>query len=169
MSTGTDALGAVSIFGGLSDAGLAFLDERLESVAVEAGGTFFREGDLGDSVFVLQSGRAEVRKSRGGVSLVLAILGPGACFGEIALIGICPRTATVCAVDHCRALRLSNRVLLELYRHHPEQFTLVQMNLGREVARRLVEMHELVLDLTATDADRAAGSPLVARLANDLK
>ncbi|MEW6271695.1 MAG: cyclic nucleotide-binding domain-containing protein [Thermodesulfobacteriota bacterium] len=166
MPIGTDALGNVSIFGGLSGDALRFLDERLEPVTVAAGGCFFAEGDLGDSVFVLDSGRAEVSKSRNAKTMVLVLLEPGSCFGEVALIGICPRTASVRALDDCRALKLSNRVLLELYRRHPEQFTLVQMNLGREVARRLSDLNDALLDLVA---DGGGEAPLARRLGSTVK
>ncbi|HEY8515093.1 MAG TPA: cyclic nucleotide-binding domain-containing protein [Candidatus Binatia bacterium] len=151
MPTGTDALASVSIFGGLSSEALRFLDERLETVHVPAGGSFFSEGDLGDSVYVLDEGRVEVTKSRNGKSTVLALLEPGSCFGEVALIGICPRTASVRALDDCRARKLPSRVLLELYRRLPEQFTLLQMNLGREVARRLSHLTDALLELVAAD------------------
>jgi CRP-like cAMP-binding protein len=149
MSTRLDALRSISIFGGVADQALGFLDGHLEPVSVAAGETFFVQGDLGDSLFVLDEGRAEVVKSRDGRSLVLATLGPADCFGEIALIGICPRTATVRAVTDCRALRLSSRVLLQLYRDHPKAFTLVQMNLGREIARRLAALDDVVFEIAA--------------------
>lgn len=156
MSTRLEALRSVSIFGGLSDKALDFLDGHLEPVEVAAGDVFFAQGDLGDSLFVLEAGCVEVVKSRGGRSLVLATLAPGDCFGEIALIGICPRTATVRATTGCRAMRLSSRVLLQLYRRQPEQFTLVQMNLGREIARRLSALDDVVFEIAtavAPDAD----------------
>lgn len=150
MSARLEALRALSIFGGLSDQALLFLDQHLEPVDVAAGAAFFAQGDLGDCLFVLDAGSAEVVKSRGGRSVVLSTLSPGDCFGEIALIGICPRTATVRATAGCRALRLSSRVLLDLYRVQPKQFTLVQMNLGREIARRLAALDEVVFEIAAT-------------------
>jgi CRP-like cAMP-binding protein len=82
------------------------------------------------------------------------VLDPGACFGEIALIGICPRTATVRAIEECSALRLSNRVLLQLYERDLEQFAMVQMNLGREVARRLSDLDDLLVEIAAADDAR---------------
>jgi CRP-like cAMP-binding protein len=150
----------LSIFGALSTSALEFLSERLESVNVPAGEAFFAEAELGDSVFVLEEGRAEVVKSRPGQDVVLATIEPGACFGEIALLAICPRTATVRALTDCRALRLSNRVLFELYERDLEQFTLVQMNLGREVARRLSALDELVCEIADEAGRRRLGRTL---------
>jgi CRP-like cAMP-binding protein len=48
-----------------------------------------------------------------------------------------PRSASVRALEDCRALQLSSATLLALYRRHPEQFTVIYMNIGREISRRL--------------------------------
>lgn len=160
MARDIAVLRRLSIFGALSTSALEFLSEQLESVHVAAGGTFFVEGELGDSVYVLEEGRAEVVKSGASQDLVLATLEPGACFGEIALLAICPRTATVRALSDCHALRLFNRVLFKLYERDLEQFTLVQMNLGREVARRLSDLDELVCEIADEAGRRRLGRTL---------
>jgi len=160
MAAPGEILRGVAIFGALSDSALEFLQERLEEVTVAAGGVFFEEGEMESAVYVLEEGRAEVVKSRGGRSVVLASFEPGACFGEVALVAICTRSATVRAVTDCRAVRLDNEVILELHRRDPEQFTLLQMNLGREVARRLNETTELLFECLlggAGDHGRIAG------------
>jgi CRP-like cAMP-binding protein len=50
-----------------------------------------------------------------------------------------PRSASVRAVEHCTAIRLSAANLYQLYAQDPKQFALIQMNMGREVSRRLRE------------------------------
>ncbi len=156
MAAPGEVLRNVAIFGALSDATLDFLDERLEAVEVAAGEAFFSQGEMGDAVYVLVEGRAEVEKEREGRSLVLASFEPGACFGEIALVAICPRSATVRAAIDCRAVRLANRVLYELHGRDLEQFTLIQMNLGREIARRLNETSDLLFEHSLVEAERDA-------------
>jgi CRP-like cAMP-binding protein len=71
-------------------------------------------------------------------------LGPGDCFGEMALMDLFPRSASVIARDDCRALEIAAGDLLDLYEHDVEQFALVQMNMGREVCRRLRATDELL-------------------------
>ena len=66
-----------------------------EQVTVEAGKNVFREGDIGDSFFVLISGEVVVGKDRGGQFIELARLGVGDCFGEMALVGKHVRSATI--------------------------------------------------------------------------
>lgn len=167
MAAPGEVLRNVAIFGALSDETLQFLHDRLEHVSVSAGDTFFVEGDIGDAVYVLEEGRADVEKSRDGRTLVLASMEPGGCFGEIALVAICPRSATVRAVTDCKAARLANRVLYELHGRDLEQFTMVQMNLGREIARRLNETSEILFEHSLVDAERDEG--VAGRLGQALK
>ena len=63
----------------------------------EAGDVIFRQGDLGDSVYVIEEGECEVFCERKGEQELLAILGRGACFGEMALLSDRTRSATLCA------------------------------------------------------------------------
>jgi MFS family permease len=67
------------------------LARGLEPVDVSAGGVVFRQGDVGDRWFVVESGEVEVV----GDGRVVAVLGPGDGFGEIALLRRTTRTATV--------------------------------------------------------------------------
>ena len=132
------ALAKLSIFGALKQETIEFLADLCEEVKVPEGENFFNQDESGDSLFVLLRGRIAVIRTSGTDRLILAELGAGACFGETALIAISPRCASVRALEDCTALRLRNRSILRLYEHDLEQFTLLQMNLGREVARRLV-------------------------------
>ena len=52
---------------------------------------------------------------------------------------ITPRSASVCAVEDCTAIRLSAANLYQVYAQDLKQFALIQMNMGREVCRRLRE------------------------------
>ena len=77
------------------------LARGMEPLDVPAGGTVFDQGDIGDRYFVIESGAAEVV----GDGRVIATLGPGQGFGEIALLRRVRRTAGVRAT---RALRLQS-------------------------------------------------------------
>lgn len=74
------------------------LARGLNSVHVPAGQVVFRQGDIGDHYYVVESGEAEVI----GDGYVVATLGPGAGFGEIALLRRSRRTATVRAISELR-------------------------------------------------------------------
>lgn len=133
-----------AVFGALRAETLEFLIAESRVVEVPAGGFFMHEGDLGETVYVLEAGRVEVLKSVGSGSRALKELGPGDCFGEMALLEISPRSATVRALEDCRALEMPAGALSKLYEHDLEQFTVLTMNMGREVSRRLRETERLL-------------------------
>ena len=132
----------IPAFAGLTPATLEFLADRADTVHVCAGDLFFDQGDPGSSVYVIEAGRAAVDRTVGPDTYRLRELGPGDCFGEIALLSITHRTAAIRALDDCVAVRISARQLRDLYEHDLEQFTLLVMNLGREVCRRFVDIEQ---------------------------
>lgn len=73
--------------------------EAMQWMSLKSGHVIMREGDNGDTLWVLRSGQARVTKEDdAGMPQELAVLGPGDVFGEIALLNKVPRTATVRAL-----------------------------------------------------------------------
>ncbi len=130
------------IFGGIREDILEYLLEMAAIVSVPAGDYFFREQDHGTSIYVLETGRVSIIKAWKGRDFQLMELDRGDCFGEMSLIDLGPRTASVLALEDCSAIKLSNANILRIYQKDLEQFTMIQMNMGREVCRRLRKMDE---------------------------
>lgn len=122
------ALKAAPLFAPLEPEELLPVAELCSEAVVAAGEPLFTEGDLGDSLYVVVSGR--VRVERGG--RVVAELGPGECVGEMAALDWEPRSATVVAVEETELVRLERDDLLDLLGDHPE---LVRALAGVLVAR----------------------------------
>lgn len=139
-----ELLHRMPIFGAIRDDALEFIVDRTLSVRVGAGAYFFREQEPARSMFVLESGRVAVLRNWQGRELLLRTLGQGDCFGEMALMDLMPRSASVRAETDCTALELLPDTLLALFERDAEQFALIQMNMGREVCRRLRETDELL-------------------------
>lgn len=139
-----ERLQGTPIFGALREDALEFLLARTRIVAIRAGGWFFREGDPARGMYVLEAGRAEILKGWQGHEMSVRTLAPGDCFGEMALMDLLPRSASVRAEVDCRAIELTPEQFNRLFEHDPEQFTLIQMNIGREVCRRLRVMDDLL-------------------------
>jgi CRP/FNR family cyclic AMP-dependent transcriptional regulator len=144
QATRIELLQSMPVFGAIRDDSLHFLLEVARVVAVRAGEPFFREGEPGSSMFVLEAGRAAVVKHWQGRDFVVNRLDAGDCFGEMALMDLHPRSASVHAEEDCRAIELDAADLHGLFKRDPEQFALMQMNVGREVCRRLRATDELL-------------------------
>ena len=139
-----ELLQRMPIFGAIRDDALLFLLAQAREVSVAVGAFFFRENDQANSMFVLETGRVVVFKSWQGRDVVLNDMQAGDCFGEMALMDLCPRSASVRAEADCVAIELTSGDLLRLFERDAEQFALVQMNMGREVCRRLRATDEVL-------------------------
>jgi len=164
MDFGRHLLSRITIFGGLQPETLSFLLRRARAVRVAKGDVFFHEGDPGGALYILRSGRADVLKSHLAPSgetewIRVAGLETGDCFGEISLLAVMPRSATVAATEDCDALRLGTTDLHALYETDVRQFAMLVMNLGREVARRLWNTDRLLLDFAEPRQSLAADAP----------
>lgn len=143
-----ELLQQMPVFGAIRTDILEFLLARTRLVEVPPGGFYFHQGDPGDAMFVLESGHVEVlKRGADGTPRVLSRLGPGDCFGEMALIDLAARSASVRAGDGCVAIEITAANLMSVYEHDIEQFALIQMNMGREVSRRLREVDEQLFQL----------------------
>lgn len=139
-----ELLQQMPIFGAIRDDALEYLLEPAPSVVIKAGEFFFRERDPAQSMYVLEAGRVAVLKHWEGRELMLRHLEQGDCFGEMALLDLFPRSASVQAVEDCTAIELESAHLMRLYERDLEQFALIQMNIAREMSRRLRITDELL-------------------------
>lgn len=136
------------IFGGITDDVLAFLLARSRILTCNAGDYFFNEGDPAGELYVLEKGRVEILRNWQEQEYRISTMAQGDCFGEMALIDFCPRSASVRALEDCSAIELSASALHELYEKDPGQFTMIYMNLARELSRRLREVNDLLFQAT---------------------
>lgn len=148
-----ELLQRMPIFGGINGEVLNFLFDLCPVVHVAAGEFFFHELEKGDSMFVLERGNAVVLKSCRGEQQLLKTLTEGDCFGEMAVMDHGPRTASVRAIDDCVAIHISSAALYQIYGRDLKQFALIQMNMGREVCRRLREADRLLSALKLETRD----------------
>ena len=127
-----------------------FSVKQLEAVSLVARGKtlqrreeLFHKGDHGGEVYVVASGKLKaLTTSAEGDDVVFSILGPGEVFGEVALLGVTPRTATVSAIEDCQLFAIDRRDFMSFLRTNPE----VSVKLLSVLAMRLKRVSELVED-----------------------
>jgi hypothetical protein len=88
--------------------------------AEKAGTVIVREGDPGDSMFIVSTGEVDATRVDAGQQVKLATLSDGDFFGEMAVLTGEPRTATVSTVRNTELLELSRNDLQTICTRHPE-------------------------------------------------
>jgi CRP/FNR family transcriptional regulator, cyclic AMP receptor protein len=129
---------ATPFFGGLSDASLDLLVSMLVERRCDAGATVMAEGEPGRSMFIVHAGELVVSK-RGdsGHAIRIAGLGPGDFFGEMTLLEMQNRSATVVAKSPVALYELTARNFYMYYKADIHAYVLVLQNINRELCRRL--------------------------------
>ena len=130
-------LQSMPFFGAISDSSVSLILELSETMGKKPGEYFFHQDERGDSLYLLEQGRVVIFKTTNDKEYILRHVEKGACFGELALIDLSPRSASVRAVSDCTAIRIPASALHALYQTDPEQFLIIQMNIARELSRRL--------------------------------
>lgn len=85
----------------------------------EAGEIIFREGNKGDRLYIVVDGEVEAIKEDAGGPKVLGKIGPGECFGEMALVSDSPRNATVRSRSSVNVLTVDREAFDALFTHLP--------------------------------------------------
>ena len=108
----------------------------------------FHEGDTGDRLYVVVSGKVKLgRSGSAGRENLLAVLGPGQMFGELSLFDPGPRSTTATAVTSCEIRTLEHDVLMGWLAGRPE----VAQGLLGQLAARLRRANDVVADLVFSD------------------
>jgi CRP-like cAMP-binding protein len=106
----------------------------------EPGEAIIRQGDVGDCMFVIQSGRVEVVRMIDDREVQLAIRGEGDFFGEMAVFEREVRMATVRALDPVRVLTVDKKNLLKRFREDPS----LAFRIVESMSHRIRELSERV-------------------------
>jgi CRP/FNR family cyclic AMP-dependent transcriptional regulator len=145
----------VGLFGALSDEVLARFATVLPTETFAPGQVVFHEGEAAHCLYLLLDGEVEVlKRSHTSHEHRVAILGPGDCFGEMSLIDVQPRSATVRSIAPSRVLRVSSEDFDRLYRQDLKSYALVVLNVARDLSRRLRVADAILADVAGSVADR---------------
>lgn len=124
------AAGTDGMFAGLDTEARAALEAETQWTLLASGDTLFREGEPGDALYVLVSGRLRVLvHGPAGADVLVAEIGRGEPVGEMALLTGAPRSATVMAVRDSRLVRLSQAAFERIVERCPRAMLLVTRRL----------------------------------------
>lgn len=146
----------IGLFGGLDEEMLEHLARELPTEQVAVGDRVVSEGDTAREMFVVIGGELEVlKRSPGGAEVRVAMLGPGDWFGEMAIVDVQPRSATVRSLAPSVLLRITARHVDELlYRRNLKAYSLLVMNIARELSRRLRVADGILSQFVGSVADQ---------------
>jgi CRP-like cAMP-binding protein len=142
-------------FGGLSDSSLDLLASMLVERLFQVGEIVFREGEPGRSMFIVRSGTLSVSMQLAPArSIPLSNLAAGDFFGEMTLINMQDRSATVAVESPAVLYELAARDLYSFYKADIHAYVLILQNMNRELCRRLrhADRHIAALELGRPDA-----------------
>jgi CRP/FNR family transcriptional regulator, cyclic AMP receptor protein len=158
-----DALVRAGIFQGVDPSAVQDLRTALEPVSFPRAHVIFAEGELGDRLYIILSGKVKIgRKSPDGRENLLAVFGPSDMFGELSIFDPGPRTSTATTVTEVQAVTMDRTALREWIAKRPE----IAEQLLRVIARRLRRTNNMLADLIFTDVPGRVAKALL-QLAHD--
>ena len=158
-----DALTRAGIFQGVDPSAVQDLKSALEPVTFPRAHVIFAEGELGDRLYIVLSGKVKIgRRSPDGRENLLAVFGPSDMFGELSIFDPGPRTSTATTVTEVHAVTMDRTALREWIAKRPE----IAEQLLRVIARRLRRTNNALADLIFTDVPGRVAKALL-QLAHD--
>ncbi len=148
MDNAATALKSVPFFASLPADNVATLAERLIPRRFNAGQVIFHLGDPGGLLYIVIGGKVKIsRATPDGQEALLAILGPGDFFGELALLDDAPRSATAEALEQTETITLHRDEFLRFLESNP---SFARHVLGT-LARRIRHMNNQISDIFFLD------------------
>ena len=127
-----------ALFATLSDEHLELLTPHFEAQRHPAGKVIFREGDPGDSLYLIAQGNVRITQQlQTSTEEALAVLKPGDYFGDMSLIDAHPRSADALVGEDCLVYRISRQAFLKLLRSDAELTVSVMFQFVRTLCGRL--------------------------------
>ena len=135
-----------SLFGGITEDQIARIKDFFILEEYGEGDFIEREGETGDRIYFIIEGQVEVLKKiteTGKLSRIF-MFSEGDVFGEMELIDVQPCAASVRALRPTTALTLSNKGLHQISQYDLKVFSLMIMNLARDISRRLRKADDII-------------------------
>jgi CRP/FNR family cyclic AMP-dependent transcriptional regulator len=141
-------LDRIPLFAALTPEAVATLEQHSAVRNFRKNTVVIQKGDESSTLYAVVEGRLKVSISDNeGKEVILNTLGPGDHFGELAILGEGPRTATVITLEDSRLLTMSRSAFLDCLGKHPD----IALALIRHLADRVGQLTEQVASLALRD------------------
>jgi CRP/FNR family cyclic AMP-dependent transcriptional regulator len=148
VSHADDVLAEAPLFEALNEEDARALRGDIIDVHLDRGERLFSEGDAGDKLYIILTGKIKLTKAApDGRENLLSVHGPGEMFGELSLFDPIPRTSSATAVTNARLAALAHDDLRTWLFARPQ----VAMHMLQALAQRLRRINEVKADLVFTD------------------
>ena len=159
-----DSLSSIPLFLDLDDAELANVDEHCTPRKYPKNSMVILEEEFGDIIFIILTGTVKItRVNDEGKEVILALLGAGEIFGEMAILDGEARSANALAQEDCELLAIQKSEFLNLLRRNFK----ISFSLMRELAKRLRKSDQQIEALSLSDAEHRIGVSVL-NLAEDM-
>ena len=118
-----------------------------ENVEFAQSDLIFCEGDTGDALYVIASGRVQIYHDDASGPIVIATLEPGEFFGEMALVDGQPRSASAVTLEQTKLLKYSPNAIRDLIEDRPGIAERIIQLLAQRLRRTDEAFHRAILDL----------------------
>ncbi len=135
----------VTIFSGLSDSEARTICESCSVLLAKVGEIILQEATPATEIFIILNGKVTVVLGLKDDPMVLTEFGPGNCIGEASVIGIQEHSASAVVTETATLLVLSRQVLMNIFETDKSLFSMLILNIAREIARRLHHTDEVLL------------------------
>ena len=157
-----ETLARAGIFQGVDPDAVVNLIGDMQSETFPRGTTIFDEGEPGDTLYIIVSGKVKLaRHAPDGRENLLSVMGPSDMFGELSIFDPGPRTSSAVCVTEVETATMDSAMLKTWINEHPE----ISQQLLRVLARRLRRTYASLADLIFTDVPGRVAKTLL-QLAN---
>lgn len=140
-----ETLEHVTIFSGFTHEDLTDICSKCSLVEARNGEIIFEEGTPATEILILLKGRVAVVLNMKNEPIELMQCKPGSCIGEASVIGIQMHSAAAVVLEDATLMVLRRQVLMDLFEDDKGLFSLLILNIARELARRLHHTDEVLL------------------------
>jgi CRP/FNR family cyclic AMP-dependent transcriptional regulator len=117
----------------------------------KTGDVVIEEGTPASEIYIIIRGRVSIMLDRKGNPFELAEFGPGDCIGEASVIGVQNHSASAIVKDDAELFVLTRSMLMGVYEKDKDVFSMLILNIARELARRLYKTDQILLHYGKTE------------------